>query len=116
MIQSGNNGNGNGMGGKGGGMQSRTQLRLLRKLVEKADVLLEEDFEKTVEFAQNVRGDENASKRDRIRATELLNAIVKMGAQAAVDSDKIERLDEGQATERQTVKVVYHEKPLPQRA
>jgi hypothetical protein len=47
-----------------------------------------------------IASDPNASPRDRIRATELLATLRKHDCEAAVNLDRIMRLDEGSATDR----------------
>jgi hypothetical protein len=47
-----------------------------------------------------IASDPNASPRDRIRATELLATLRKHDCEAAVNLDRIIRLDEGSATDR----------------
>ena len=82
------------------GTHSRAHLWLLQRMVEHSTNLADIEIEKTVRMAVSIRDDPDATRRDRMRAGELINALVAKGVDVAMYLHKNERLDDGHLTER----------------
>ena len=95
-----------GMGGlpdKDNHLRRRQHLRLLEEAVYKGWNIPPEAASVLPREVYAIASDPNASPRDRIRATELIAALRKADIEAAVQLDRIYRLDQGSATENVAV-------------
>lgn len=77
----------------------RGHLRHLAGLARRGE-LTHEDVQANLAYARRVRDSDEASVRDRNAAVKLINELMKITLDAAVQADRIERLDAGQATDR----------------
>lgn len=77
-------------------------MRLMQSLI-RAGHMAADALPECLAFAQGVMDNPNSSDRDRLRASELINAVAFKAADVAVDADKIDRLNSGQATENVSV-------------
>lgn len=82
----------------------RAALVILGKMVT-AGELAAEALPGAVKFARAIIDSPESTHRDRLRAMEFLARLGGDGCSAAVDGDKIERLDSGGASDR--VEVVF---------
>jgi hypothetical protein len=57
-------------------------------------------MEQAPEICSRILSDDMAQPRDRLRAAEVLAAMARDKVNAAIALDKMERLDDGEATER----------------
>lgn len=78
----------------------RSSLAMLQREVARADVLLEPQIRANLEFAVAVRDDPQAGLREKLRATELIEAMQSRGINVAMYLDKAERIEDGQVTDR----------------
>lgn len=101
MIENGNGMHGHEKGALGAGVTpgARSALRFLQAELGRSSNLAETVTADTVRFALSVREDPSASYRDRIRASELIEAMVKRGVDIALYLDKADRVESGQPTE-----------------
>ncbi len=79
--------------------EQRQHLRVLEEAVYNGWQIPAEAAASLPREVLAIATDPNASPRDRIRATELLAALRKADIEAAVNLDRILRLDAGTATE-----------------
>ena len=75
-------------------------LRLLQRAVREGWQIPEGVMKAAPNTATRIMLNENASVRDRLRAAEVLTAMMRDKISAAIALDKMERLDDGKATER----------------
>ena len=75
--------------GAGGGV--RTALKMLQGEVNRGAELTEERAEANWRFAVSVLDDPRCTTRDKLRATELLEAMRSRGIAVAMHLDKMER-------------------------
>ena len=92
-------------GGVGGGSpnqrwEQRQHLRVLEEATYNGWQIPKEAAAALPREIMAIAADPNASPRDRIRATELLATLRKHDCEAAIQLDRILRLDAGAATER----------------
>ena len=83
--------------------EQRQHLRALEQAVYHGWKIPEEAATVLPREVYAIAADPNASPRDRIRATELIAALRKADIEAAVQLDRIYRLDQGSATENVAV-------------
>jgi hypothetical protein len=83
----------------------------MQRVVNASEQLADKQLVKMINFAVSVRDNEDASDRDRMRAVELLNAMIAKGVDVAQYIDKLDRIDSGKPTERTevTLKVTFDE-------
>ena len=106
----GKDGNGNGTpvqssGGEGGlqlmeqsGGRVRRSLQIIQRAAENGWLIKDEWLEALPKVAVQIAATGNP--REKLRALEVLRAMMRDRVDAAVMLDKIERLDAGEATER----------------
>lgn len=102
------NGHANGLakGGEGGAIaqgsqaQPRKALMLLTRAVQTGQEVTERETAANIRFAVSVRDDPASNTRDKLRATEFLEALAARGIDVALYLDKCDRLDGGHVTER----------------
>lgn len=88
-------------GGMGGSRHDiRQHLTIIRQAVDGGWDLPPDASAFVPAFLQSVLNDPAASTRDRIRASECLAALRRDRVEAAIQLDKIIRLDAGTATDR----------------
>lgn len=110
--------NGHMLNGEAGAMGAvrphghRAYAALLQRMVEKAESLADGEIAKIVTFAVRIRDDETLTPRDRMRASELLTALISKGIDIALYMDKSDRAEGGQATERIVVEYVKSDRIL----
>lgn len=91
----------------------RSALDLMRRRIEKVERLTAEDTEANLTFARSIRDCEQATERERLRAAELIEAIIAKSMDMASKLADTERLDDpSKATER--IEVVFKDR-LPTR-
>jgi hypothetical protein len=78
----------------------KESLRLLQRAVSEGWQIPEAVWGAAPRICTRILADENATPRDRLRATEVLAAMARDKINAAIALDKIERLEGGDATER----------------
>lgn len=78
-------------------------LRLLQRAVREGWQIPEGVMKAAPNTATRIMLNENAPHRDRLRAAEVLAAMMRDKVAAAIALDKMERLDDGQATERMEI-------------
>lgn len=78
----------------------RRHLRVIEQAVYGGWDLPEAASQKIPETLREIMDDPNASVRDRIRASECLAALRRDRLEAAIQLDRIMRLDAGSATDR----------------
>lgn len=78
----------------------RRHLRVIEQAVYGGWDLPEAASQKIPETLREIMEDPNASVRDRIRASECLAALRRDRVEAAIQLDRIMRLDAGSATDR----------------
>ena len=78
----------------------KESLRLLQRAVSEGWQIPEAVWGAAPRICTRILADENATPRDRLRATEVLAAMARDKVNAAIALDKIERLEGGDATER----------------
>lgn len=81
-------------------------MKLMQSMVRVATGIADKEIAKMVNLAVTVRDDPKLSARDRMRAVELLNAMIAKGIDVAQYIDKTERLDSGKPTENVGVKLL----------
>ena len=90
----------NGTGAKGGGTpRMRRGMQLLAKTIE-AGNMTPDELIANLRWAQRLKNDKSIAERVRMRAGELEAKIQLALLSAAVDLDKMERLESEDATER----------------
>jgi hypothetical protein len=89
-------------GGEGGPRRTGTRghLRILEAAVYQGWDIPEEAFATIPIDLLSIAQDEQAATRDRIRASEALAHLTQQRIDAAIQLDRIIRLDAGQATDR----------------
>lgn len=80
--------------------RQKAALRLLQRAVSEGWQIPEAVWGAAPRICTRILADENATPRDRLRATEVLAAMARDKINAAIALDKIERLEGGDATER----------------
>lgn len=80
--------------------RQRSALRLLQRAVTHGWKIPEEVMQQAPEICSRILSDDMAQPRDRLRAAEVLAAMARDKVNAAIALDKMERLDDGEATER----------------
>lgn len=75
-------------------------LRMIRRAVNEGWQIPEAVYRAAPAICARMLADEMASPRDRLRAAEVLAAMVRDKVNAAIALDKMERLEGGQATDR----------------
>ena len=83
--------------------QQRQHLRALEGAVYGGWAVKPEDYETIPRDLRSIAGDENASPRDRIRATEALMWLEQKKIENSIQLDRIYRLEAGEATDRMEV-------------
>lgn len=78
----------------------KESLRLLQRAVSEGWQIPSTVWSSAPDICTRILADENATPRDRLRATEVLAAMARDKVNAAIALDKIERLEGGDATER----------------
>jgi hypothetical protein len=78
----------------------RSSLRTLQRAVENGWSIPENIVQAAPLIVASILTNRNASAAARLRAAEVLAAMARDRVQAAIALDKMERLDEGTATER----------------
>lgn len=86
-------------GANGGGTHSRAALLLLQREVERGSELTDAQADANVRFAVAVRDDPASTRRDQLRALELLEAMRSRGVNVALYLDKADRVEAGKPTE-----------------
>lgn len=108
MVVSRSNGHLNGYHENGGqGDTATTELehgrgdtmRLMQRMVGLGHTLMDEQIKQIVNMAVGIRDHAEASARDRLRAGELLAALIARGVDVAMYLDKNNRIDDGKLTE-----------------
>ena len=113
MIPSSNgHQNGHTNGGEGGtapsimqqpGGRVRESLRVIQRAVVNGWKIPDDWLKTLPQVAATIAADPNRTDRDRLRALEVLRGMAGDSVQAAIALDKIERLDNGDPTERVSV-------------
>ena len=80
-------------------VDDRTAMGLMKKVVAVSHKLVDEQVQKIIDVAVSIRDNPDASGRDRLRASELLEKLAAKGVDVAQYIDKTERLDQGKPTE-----------------
>lgn len=80
--------------------RQRSALRLLQRAVTHGWKIPDAVMEQAPEICSRILSDDMAQPRDRLRAAEVLAAMARDKVNAAIALDKMERLDDGEATER----------------
>lgn len=78
----------------------RSSLRTLQRAVENGWEVPQNLIQAAPLIVGTILSDRNMSAAARLRAAEVLSAMVRDRVNAAIALDRIERLDEGSATER----------------
>jgi len=80
--------------------RQRSALRLLQKAVNHGWEIPEAVWRAAPGICARILANDAAQPRDRLRAAEVLAAMARDKVNAAIALDKMERLDDGEATER----------------
>lgn len=80
--------------------RQRAALRLLQRAVTQGWEIPEAVWRAAPGICARILANEGATARDRLRAAEVLAAMARDKVNAAIALDKMERLDDGEATER----------------
>ncbi len=80
--------------------RQRSALRLLQKAVNHGWEIPEAVWRAAPGICARILANDAAQPRDRLRAAEVLAAMARDKINAAIALDKMERLDDGEATER----------------
>ena len=80
--------------------RQRSALRLLQKAVTHGWEIPEAVWRAAPGICARILASEQSTARDRLRAAEVLAAMARDKVNAAIALDKMERLEEGEATER----------------
>ena len=80
--------------------RQRAALRLLQRAVTQGWEIPEAVWRAAPGICSRILANEGATARDRLRAAEVLAAMARDKVNAAIALDKMERLDDGEATER----------------
>jgi hypothetical protein len=90
------------------GHHNRADLAMIERAVRHGWKIPLEWTDKLPEVAARIAADTGKNDRERLRALELIAALLRDNVAAAVQLDKINRLDAGESTEnvRQVVKIV----------
>lgn len=83
-----------------GGLTKRSTLILLRSAIANGWELPNATMRAIPAYAASILSDTNSSQRERLRAAELLAMLQRDTIAALATLDKIERLENGDATER----------------
>ena len=78
----------------------RSALRLLQRAIENGWAIPDEVMKQAPEVCASILNDSMSQPRDRLRAAEVLAAMARDKVNTAIALDKIERLEDGEATER----------------
>lgn len=78
----------------------KSALRLLQRAISNGWQIPDEIMQQAPEVCARILNDDMSQSRDRLRAAEVLAAMVRDRINTAIALDKIERLDHGEATER----------------
>jgi hypothetical protein len=80
--------------------RQKAALRLLQRAVTHGWEIPEAVWQAAPDVCARILNDDLSQSRDRLRAAEVLAAMARDKVNAAIALDKMERLDEGEATER----------------
>lgn len=75
-------------------------MRLLQRALTHGWQIPEPVMQQAPEVCARILNDDMAQPRDRLRAAEVLAAMARDRVNTAIALDKMERLEEGEATER----------------
>lgn len=78
----------------------RSSLRILQQAVENGWDIPQNIIDVAPRVVASILSDRNTAASTRLRAVEVLGAMMRDRVSAAIALDKIERLNEGMATER----------------
>lgn len=81
----------------------KASLRLLKRAVTAGWKIPDAVMEQAPDICSRILNDDLSQSRDRLRAAEVLAAMMRDKVAAAIALDKMERLDDGQATERMEI-------------
>lgn len=89
-------------GGNGGGIGNggRAALRFLQSQITRGEKISDEQAGANLKFAQGIRDNPQSSDRDRLRAMELIEAMVARAITVAMEQNKYDRIDAGDATDK----------------
>ena len=88
------------LGGKGEPTPTKGSLRLLKQAIGNGWEIPDEWKGALPKLCLRIALDDNRGDRERLRAIEILRAMNRDNLDAAQAMDKVERLDQGAATER----------------
>jgi hypothetical protein len=74
-------------------------MRFLQSQIARGEQISTEQADANLRFAQGIRDNPQSSDRDRLRAMELIEAMVSRAIPVAMDQNKNDRIDSGQLTE-----------------
>ena len=80
--------------------RQRSALRLLQRAITHGWKIPDEVMEQAPDVCARILNDTMAQPRDRLRAAEVLGAMARDRVNTAIALDKMERLEDGEATER----------------
>ena len=80
--------------------RQRSALRLLQRALTHGWQIPESVMKEAPDVCARILNDDMAQPRDRLRAAEVLAAMARDKVNTAIALDKMERLDDGEATER----------------
>jgi len=80
--------------------RQRSALRLLQRAITHGWKIPDEVMEQAPDVCARILNDTMAQPRDRLRAAEVLAAMARDRVNTAIALDKMERLEDGEATER----------------
>lgn len=86
---------------------ARSELRMLRRAVRAGWDLPDQVFKELPAFCRSMMNNDTADERARIAAAKVLLDAQKANIDNELALDKIERLDEGSATDNQSVTVRF---------
>jgi hypothetical protein len=82
-------------------------MQLLEKMVVLANEIMDEDAKKICQFARNVIDDEDATERDKVRASQLLERFIQHGMQSTMHRENMAA--KAQGLDQVQINVVYKE-------
>jgi hypothetical protein len=85
----------------------RKSLELVEKMVRLADEIMDQDAEKICKFARNVLDDPDASPRDCVRVSQLLERFIQHGMQSTMHRENMAA--KAQGLDQVQINVVYKE-------